>query len=248
MNDDSQRPESGESEPKKIVETKLDLEASKSKLDADAATEKIRKSRGSRIREEPLDLSALRASADRDSAEKVSGPGGLHPVRDGQQTVSLAVALWLVACIVGGLAAFFAWHPGVPGKGDNLAFVNQSESNEVISQFTAKGCAPFAYEYEKVGETLTHARDVLTGTALTEFDKTLETNRKLITQTKANADCHVDYVALSSLEGTRADLLTILIQTVTSGGQPVDQVVIRMQATMEKTGGEWLISGITDVG
>lgn len=234
-----------------ITETTLDLSGGATKRDAASATERIRKARGSaaptaRVRERPVDTAALTSSSNVADVS-VDGPDGLHPARTGKQTVSLAITLWLIAAIVGGLAAFFAWHPGVPGRGDNLAFVNQSETNEVMAQYSAKACAPFTYEHDKITEDMQHARTTLTGSARDEYDTTAETNRKTIVQTQAVGTCHVDYVALSSLEGSRASVISILIIKVVAGSQPLDYVAPRMQASLEKIDGQWLISEVVDV-
>lgn len=240
-----------ETESGTITETTLDLSGGTKKRDAAAATERIRKARGSsaptaRVRERAVDADALKSTSSSTDAA-VDGPDGLHPVRTGKQTVSLAVTLWLIAAIIGGLAAFFAWHPGVPGRGDNLAFVDQSQSNEVMAQYSAKACAPFTYDFDKITDDMKRARTTLTGSAREEYDKTAETNRKLVVQTKAVGTCHVDYVALSALEGDRATVLAILIIKVTSGEELLDHVAPRMQATMEKVDGQWLISEVVDV-
>ena len=226
---------------RRIVETPIDLSG------VAAATEKIRAARGQtsrvRPREEPVDLSGVRDSAPA-AATGISGGPARH--RSSRQSVSLAVTLWLIAAIIGGIAAVLAWHPGVSGA-ENRAFVNSGETSEVVSQLSDKACRPFTYDWQKLQESVKRASESLTGTAKTDFEKTSETNRKIIVQAKADSDCHVDTVGVSSLTEDRAVLIATLIISVNSDGQAVENVTPRLQYTMVKENGDWLISEVGDV-
>lgn len=225
---------------RRIVETPIDLSG------VAAATEKIRAARGQtsrvRPREEAVDLSGVRASASTPSA--APAPVGRH--RSSRESMSLAITFWLIAAIIGGIAALFAWHPGVSGT-ENRAFVNSGETSEVMSQLSDKACRPFSYDWQKLQESVGHAAASLTGAAKTDFEKTAETNRKIIVQAKADSDCHVDTVGVSSLTDDRAVLLATLIISVNSDGQAVENVTPRLQYTMVKENGDWLISEVGDV-
>ncbi|MCK0438518.1 hypothetical protein MUG78_03310 [Gordonia alkaliphila] len=246
-------------EPRKIIETKLDLTPPAPKLDAAEATEKIRAARGqtprSRPREESVDLSGVHAAvadkkagdahaSDDDSAAPPVEFGGGR--RDAKATVSLAVTLWLVAAIVGGIAAIFAWHPGASGT-QNEAFANAGATSEVKAQLEAKVCLPFQYEWNKLPESVERVRGAFTGSARKAFDDLMETNRQIIEQARADSECRVDSIAVSSLTDDRAELLSILVITTSIGGEPVEQVAPRMQVTMVKDDGQWLISDVADV-
>lgn len=243
-------------EPRKIVETKLDLTATEPTLDAAAATEKIRAARGqaprSRPREESVDLSGVRATAERTAAERTAAvsasaaEGGSGPRRSAKQTVSLAITLWLVAAILGGIAAVLAWHPGVSGT-SNQAFADTGATNEVKTQLEAKACLPLQYEWQNLPEAMDRVRASITDGAREAFDKAFETNRKIIEQARADSVCRVDSIAVSSLTDDRAVLLAILVSTVSVGGEPVQQLAPRMQYTMVKKDGQWLISDVSDV-
>lgn len=254
LNDENQNDENaagGESSAatRPIAETSVDLTGIiAATRDSAAATEKIRAARGqtsrTRPREEAVDLTAARASASTTAAEPAAPPSRR---RTGRESFSLAITLWLIAAVIGGIAAVLAWHPGVSGTA-NRAFVNGGETSEVISQLSDKACRPFSYDWQKLPESVGRAAESMTGTAKAEFEKSAETNRKIIAQTRADSDCHVDTVGVAELTDDSAVLLATLIISVNSDGQAVENVSPRLQYTMVKEHDQWLVSEVADVG
>ncbi|GAC56548.1 hypothetical protein GOHSU_08_00760 [Gordonia hirsuta DSM 44140 = NBRC 16056] len=236
-----------------IVETTVDLttpvtaETAEARTEARAATERLRAARGqtgrTRPREEAIDLTADRT---------VARPPAVHPLRSAELSAgsgrrfSRALLLWLIAAILGGIAAVLAWHPGAVGT-ENRAFVNNAETTQVMSQVSDKGCLPFTYKWRTATEDLQRADASLTGQAQQDFRKVVETNRTVIVQSKADSACQADNVAIASLTKDQATAIATLIVSVTTNGQLADQTMVRLQYLMEKHGDQWKIAQVLDV-
>lgn len=217
------------------------------KRDSAAATAKIREARGSnaptsRIREETVDLTAARAEA-RDAADQAAERAAKQPpTRDNEKSVSLAVTFWLVAAVIGAIAAVLAFHPGSPPVNSNKAFVDNGETSELMSQAAKRACAPFTYQWDKYDDSLKNARAALTGTALKNLNDYAATSRKLVTQGKAGMDCHADTLGVENLSGDKATVLIGFIMSSTSDGTPTGSDTPRMRMNFVKHGDQWLIS------
>lgn len=217
------------------------------RTEAMAATQRLRAARGqtgrARPREEAVDLTAARtvaappAARAPDSAELSAGAG---------RRLHRALLLWLIAAILGGIAAVLAWHPGAVGT-ENRAFVNNAETTQVMSQVSDKGCLPFTYKWRTATEDLQRADASLTGQAQQDFRKVVETNRTVIVQSRADSACQADNVAIASLTKDQATAIATLIVSVTTNGQLADQTMVRLQYLMEKQGDQWKIAQVLDV-
>lgn len=260
--DDLQSDDAQPDEPtRKIVETTVELPKPEpvkpdlAKHDAASATAKIRAARGSnapttRIREEKVDLTAATAEAKAEAEARAAAAeraARTPPVRDDSQSLSLAVTLWLVALVLGVVAAVLAFHPGAPAVSENKAFVDKGETDALMSQAAERVCAPFHYTYEKYDESLKAARAALTGTALKNLNDYAPTSTKVITQAKASQDCHAEFLGVEDLTKDSATVLGSLIISTNVNGMPTDSSTPRIRFTFVNQGGRWLISDYNDV-
>ncbi|GAB20296.1 hypothetical protein GOEFS_110_00240 [Gordonia effusa NBRC 100432] len=148
-----------------------------------------------------------------------------------------------VAVLLGIVAAILAWTPGAT-IGDNKAFVDKSATTEVLTQGRNRLCAPLAYEVKGYDKWVQNGRLALTGQALTEFNKTVETQRSVVEQANSSTLCRIDTVGVQTLSGDRAALIASLVLSRDVNGSVLDSQVIRIQADMVKKGDNWLIENL----
>ncbi|MFZ2512169.1 MAG: hypothetical protein WAW85_13910, partial [Gordonia sp. (in: high G+C Gram-positive bacteria)] len=180
------------------------------------------------------------------AAERVDIPSSTALSSTAKKRYVKAITLWLVAAVLGGIAAVLAWHPGAVGT-ENKAFVNSSETSKVMAQLSSLACIPFNYTWQTVTEDMERASSTLTGTARDEFDKVVEVNRSIIVQRQAESFCQLDHLGLSSLTRNEAQAIGALIVQVNAGGKLAENNLLRLQYTMVRVGDDWKISEVTPV-
>ncbi len=118
------------------------------------------------------------------------------PASDRRRTVGILAA---VAVVLAVFAVIAGLHPGA-SIGANKAFVDQAATTELTSQVQSKACN-LTVDTVDVNKWADKARSVLTGTALSDFDKYLPQQREILNQTKQVADCRVESVGVADLSG-----------------------------------------------
>lgn len=167
-----------------------------------------------------------------------------RPPRDTSSTLRLAAITGAVAVVLGVIATVLAFHPGVTVS-DNRAFVDQRETDKVLSQARAGACAPFQFDYKKLDQWAASTRDTFTGGALDQFETFLKTNRSVIEQSKTASECQIDALGLSDLTDDRAVVVGTLIVSTSRDGVIADSQVPHVQYTLTKDdGGNWKISEV----
>lgn len=231
-----------------IIETAIDLTPASS-ADAVAATERLRAAKGQTGRargREGVVAAADEPPAAAETAERAEIPESPVLERGAKKRYTRAITLWLIAAVLGGLAAVLAWHPGAVGT-ENKAFADAGETSQVMSQLSTLACVPFKYTWQTITEDMQHAGEVLVGQARAEYERTAEATRSMVVQRQADSDCQVDHLALADLSRDRASAIGVLVIQVSAGGKLIESLMPRMQFNLERVGDDWKIAYITDV-
>ncbi|GED99749.1 hypothetical protein nbrc107696_01960 [Gordonia spumicola] len=189
-----------------------------------------------------------RADAEKAAVERKRAVTDVEPgVNNTSGTYRLAAILAAAAVVVGVIATILAFHPGAEVS-DNRAFVDQGETDRVLSAARDGACSPFTFDYRKLDAWTSNFESKLTGEALDVIRKYAKTSKELAVQTQSASDCRVDVVGLSDLTATRAVVLTDMIVSTTKAGA-IDQSAmphVRLTLVRDPANGDdnWLISNI----
>lgn len=161
---------------------------------------------------------------------------------DGRSFTRTAAVTGMAAAIIGLIALILAFTP-FASIGDNKAFVDQVSTTQLTSQAEAKLCSPFAVSPSAVDKWVSAGRQALTGDALVTFNKNVETQRQIIVQSQTGTDCKVDTLGVQNLSGDHGAVLGSLLLSRNVQGSVLDSAAVRVQASMVKIDGTWLIDG-----
>lgn len=166
-----------------------------------------------------------------------------RPASDRRRTVGILAA---VAAVLAVFAVIAGLHPGA-SIGANKAFVDQAATTELTSQVQSKACN-LTVDTVDVNKWADKARSVLTGTALSDFDKYLPQQREILNQTKQVADCRVESVGVADLsgadDGATARVVVNMIVSQQQAGVAGQSAAPRYQFGMVRHGDDWLISEV----
>ncbi|ROZ88673.1 hypothetical protein EEB19_21890 [Gordonia sp. OPL2] len=172
----------------------------------------------------------------RTAASSTSGSGR-------RRTIGILAA---VAAVLAVFAVIAGLHPGA-SIGSNKAFVEQAATTELTSQVQSKACN-LTVDTVDVNKWADKARSVLTGTALSDFDKYLPQQREILNQTKQVADCRVESVGVADLsgadDGATARVVVNMIVSQQQAGVAGQSAAPRYQFGMVRHGDDWLINEV----
>lgn len=187
------------------------------------------------------------ASAETDAgAERRSRRVADVPARPkGQQQISVAIVLAVVAVVLGGLAVFFRGEAGDLTSGDtnNTALTDSAATSQIKGQLTNAIKRTFSYNYTDLDSTEKAVKENLTGKALCEYNLLFGEVKEYAPKQKIVLDTTVRELALVRIDGDRAEALVYIDQlstrvdvnkTVAVGGQ------FAVQAA--KSGDHWKIT------
>ena len=183
---------------------------------------------------------AVEREARAEEARSVAAEGS--PPRDTESTLRTAAIVGAFAVLLGGIAAVLAFHPG-SGVTDNRAYVDQSETEKVLSQTKSAACSPFQYDYKNVDHWIDATRDQFTGEALKQFEDNVKVNKEVIKQAQASSECQVDQMGVESLDGDHASVIGTLIVSATRQGS-VEQSVPHIRYDLKRIDGQWRINSV----
>ena len=190
----------------------------------------------------------MRADAERTAVERKRAVTDVEPgANNTAGTYRLAAIVAAIAAVIGVVATILAFHPGAEVS-DNRAFVDQGETDRVLSAARDAACAPFQYDFQKLDKWAANAESKLTGGALDEIQTFLQASKEMIKQTQAASDCRVDVVGLSELTPNRAVVLADMLVSTTKAGA-IDQssmphVRFILVRDPDRGQDDWLISEI----
>ncbi|MGY3552318.1 hypothetical protein [Williamsia sp. R60] len=153
----------------------------------------------------------------------------------------------LLAVVFAVFAVVAAFKPGASTQ-SNMAFINSSETSALKAQAGDRICAVLSIDPTKFDDWADKAKTGLTGEALTEFNEYQSTSRDLAAQSGQGAECKVDLVAVSNMDGSSATVIaTVLISTTQQGVAVLSGPgQARTELGMQKVDGQWRINRISD--
>ena len=187
-----------------------------------------------------------------------AAPAGGEEPRDAAEPKTTRAAsgflTWRKVAIVALLAAVFAvfavvaaFKPGASTQ-SNMAFINSSETSALKAQAGDRICAVLSIDPTKFDDWANKAKTGLTGQALTEFNEYQSTSKDLAAQSGQGAECKVDLIAVSNMDGSNATVIaTVLISTTQQGVAVLSGPgQARTELGLQKVDGQWLINRISD--
>jgi Mce-associated membrane protein len=123
---------------------------------------------------------------------------------------TLVLGLVSAAAVLAGLGVFFLAKGQSTDQG-----VDTRAMTEINGQVKDSLEKIFSFSYDKVDTTATTARQVLAGTAVTEYEKLIEQVRTQAPEQKLVLATKVTSAGVKSLDGDRAELLVFLDQVAT---------------------------------
>lgn len=231
----------------------LDVESTSKVSTEQVSTEKtsVKKSAGKTVPAKNVPVSGVERkrqatveakAAEREHEEQIeAGP----KVKDTSSTYRLAGILAGVAVVLGLIATLFAFHPGA-SVSNNKAFVDQSATDQLISQANVAVCSPFSFNYKDFDASLARAQSNLTDTALAEFKKLEKTNRQIVPQTKAAQDCQVEALGVSYMDGDDATVITQILISTSQNDAVVQSLTPRMQMQLKFVDDRWKVAQVSD--
>ena len=153
----------------------------------------------------------------------------------------------LLAVVFAVFAVVAAFKPGASTQ-SNMAFMNSSETSALKAQAGDRICAVLSIDPTKFDDWADKAKTGLTGEALNEFNEYQSTSRDLAAQSGQGAECKVDMVAVSNMDGSSATVIaTVLISTTQQGVAVLSGPgQARTELGMQKVDGQWRINRISD--
>lgn len=162
----------------------------------------------------------------------------------------LAIGLGIAAAVFAVVAIIGALHPGA-SIGSDKAFIDEKATTELTGQAGQKACDVLAYNGTDFDKWAAKARSALTGRPLKEFNEYLPTQKQLIEQTKAVADCKVDGVGVMELtgsgDGAKAHVIMNLVISQSLAGQAANSGAPAVDLHMVRKGDAWLIEQLDEI-
>jgi len=158
---------------------------------------------------------------------------------------TLVAVLGIVAIALGAFAFVAYEKPGA--SVDNLAFVDNSDTQQVRAQVEAAVATLYTYDPAQMDGYPDTVRPLLTDKMRCFFDATLDSTKQFVAQTQAKSDIHVDAIGVSFLDDDRAEAIVSVTSSWSGPGQEPGSEQRQMVVSVEKSGDDWLVSDITDL-
>jgi Mce-associated membrane protein len=171
----------------------------------------------------PTDLSAAETDAGAEPrrparhAKAETARAKTRPTRTRTQTqISVAIILTVVAVVLAGLAVFFR------GKADDLtsvdtntALTDSAATSQIKGQLTNAIKQTFSYNYTDLASTEKAVKENLTGKALCEYNQLFGEVKQYAPEQKIVLDTTVRELAVTRIDGDRAEALVYINQLST---------------------------------
>ena len=156
----------------------------------------------------------------------------------------LAIALVAVSVLLTAFAVIAAFKPGVDDG--NKAFVDNKATQEVTAAADTALKTVYSYDVKTIGGYKDAVHKVVTGKMRSDFDKFADTTVSAIQQARSTAQAKPDPIGVTLLTDDRAELLVDLTVSATKDGAPQESASGPIVLHMQKVGGHWLASEISD--
>ncbi|MCG3756253.1 hypothetical protein FKO37_37720 [Amycolatopsis sp. Poz14] len=151
----------------------------------------------------------------------------------GVTAVALACAVW------------FGVQASLLQPEDDEAMVDTEATSQVTDQVGAAVKALFSYDYANLDRTARAAADVLTGSAVGQYQSQFTAARQRAATEKLVRTTTVRAIGVRSLHGDDASLLLFLDQqTILPGGGAPQSSVGQLSVTAHRTDGRWKITAL----
>lgn len=226
--------------PKKARPRVAGLDRGGRPIGADAATEAA----------EPAESGTPASAGTATSATTKAAARPTAPHARAKSPWTLAIGLGVAALVFAIIALVGALHPGA-SIGKNKAFIDAAATTELTSQAGGKACDVLAYDGTEFDKWAAKARSALTGKPLKDFNEYLPTQKQLIEQTKAVADCKVDGVGVMELtgsgDGAKAHVIMNLVISQSLNGIAANSGAPAIDLHMVRKGDAWLIEQLDQI-
>lgn len=185
---------------------------------------------------------AAAKAAEAEAVANVDEPGA--PPRDTAATLRLAAVLAAIAVVLGVIATIFAFHPGAK-QTDNRAFVDKTQTEEVLAQARTAVCSSFNFDFNNLDRWADDVRSKFTGQALAEYEKVLKANRDIVKQARSASDCQVDVVGVQTMTDDTATVVASMIVSTSVNGVVQRKEVGFGQFDFEKVDDDWLVNKVS---
>lgn len=156
------------------------------------------------------------------------------------------IVLGVVAVLLGGLAAWFGVQTAnASGGGSNTALTDSATTSEVSGQITSAVNTIFSYNYTDMGKTQRAVQQLLTGSALCQYNQLYKVVQQQAPGQKLVLTTTVQDKGVEMLQGGTARVLLLVQQhdtRATTNQQSDSQSMIAVNAV--KQGATWKISAI----
>ncbi|MFE3192070.1 hypothetical protein ACFXHA_23870 [Nocardia sp. NPDC059240] len=162
----------------------------------------------------------------------------------GVATICGAVSVLLLAFAVTG--AVFHWVEKPKSDSGNLAYVDNGATDEVKAAGDHALATLYGYKAADIDKWKSTVNSVLTDKMQKDFAKYVDTTVDTIKQTQTDTEVKTDPIGVTLLTGDRAELLVNLNISAIKDGKPEPLASGPIVLRMQKVGGHWLASDITD--
>ncbi len=159
----------------------------------------------------------------------------------GLKWVAVFGGIALVAAIFAVLAYF---KPGADVA--NPAWVDTGTTTDVSGDAKAAIETLYTYKFETVDQDFDKARQVLNNSMREEFDRTAQTTKDAVIQTKTATTAEVTDIGVKLLSDDRAELVASMNVSASNDGVAQGSAQGPLSVTMEKVDGKWLLAKIED--
>lgn len=172
-----------------------------------------------------------------------------RPRRSRLLVAALAVsALMLVAAVVLSVLSFV--HARTPeeaaGSTTNVALLDAPATQQVGAAAVDILQKAYSYSYTTIDQNLDEAVAVMTPEMGMQHRANFGTIRKTVTQAKTTTKATVVSDAVRLLDGDRAEVIAFVVVTGDNGGTALQPSGYRFTASLLRTDGKWLLSGLTE--
>ena len=168
------------------------------------------------------------------------------PEAAGRSRISwkMVATLGAIAALLGVFALVAVFKPGA--QVSNPAWVDTAETQEVSSAARSAIETLYTYKVETVDQDFDKARAVLNKSMLDDFNRTADTTKTAVVQTKTATQAEVTDVGVKVLSDDRAELVASMTVSASNDGVAQGSAQGPLSITMEKVDGKWLLSKIED--
>ena len=158
-----------------------------------------------------------------------------------------ALSIGLVAGVAGG-GVLLATPDGASSEAvDNLAFVDQAATDQVLTAATTNVQRLVAIDHEKLDEYHDSLGEFLTPALVEELDKNWSALRDSYEQTATTVDAQVSEAGLSYLQGDKAEVLLVQDVSMMRDGTAAGSTSGTYLVGLDKVDGVWKLSRIPDL-